>query len=548
MRRPCQPALRALGLGPVVPEAVLVGGRRVDDAGDVARFRQQEALLPAKQLHALPGALPEGDVIVHRRHQQHRGLHLAKIDAGVADLELPLHQLVLQVETAQQAVVGLARHIGAVAVPVQQIEGHRALALEVAVDVVVPVEAVLPQQAEGDSQLAPVHDALGLILRLERRYDGLVDEDAKLPGLGEVQQGGEQGGGAHPLLLAPRRQPAHGERQGGAADAVADAVHLPLAGGRLHAVQGGDDAIHHVVVEIDLGLGHARVAPGDHEHRLALGDQPGDQGVLGPHVHDVVLVDEGRHYQHRCLAHRLGSRAVLNELIELGALHHPARGGRQIPAELEGGFVGQADVELIGAALQILGQEGQPAHQVLAVGLQGQLEQLGVGRQEVAGGHGVDVLAGEETQPLPALLGDALQGIHRGQQVPGGEQVGLLEVVIDGLFAPGLGLEAAIAALRGDHRLARLACAFEQGVLHQLELILPPVHLGLDQLPGLLAALLQHLAQIVQIGLQQRLGGALCLGLGHGQQLVIVVGQGLEQRAIRWLAHVLSFTHTRGGN
>ncbi|MNJ30799.1 hypothetical protein D3C77_254100 [compost metagenome] len=150
-------------------------------------------------------------MIVHRRHQQHRGLHLAKIDAGVADLELPLHQLVLQVETAQQAVVGLARHIGAVAVPVQQIEGHRALPLEVAVDVVVPVEAVLPQQAEGDSQLAPVHDALGLILRLERRYDGLVDEDAKLPWLGEVQQCGEQGGGAHPLLLAPRRQPAHGE-------------------------------------------------------------------------------------------------------------------------------------------------------------------------------------------------------------------------------------------------------------------------------------------------------------------------------------------------
>ncbi|MNJ30798.1 hypothetical protein D3C77_254090 [compost metagenome] len=325
-------------------------------------------------------------------------------------------------------------------------------------------------------------------------------------------------------------------------------MHLPLAGGRLHAVQGGDDPIHHVVVEIDLRLGHARVAPGDHEHRLALGDQPGDQGVLGPHVHDVVLVDEGGHYQHRCLAHRLGSRAVLNELIELGALHHPARGQGQIPPELEGGFVGQADVELIGAALQILGQEGQSAHQVLAVGLQGQLEQLRVGRQEVAGGHGVDVLAGEETQPLPALLGDALQGIHRGQQVPGGEQVGLLEVVIDGLFAPGLGLEAAIAALRGDHRLARLACAFEQGVLHQLELILPPVHLGLDQLPGLLAALLQHLAQIVQIGLQQRLGGALCLGLGHGQQLVIVVGQGLEQRAIRWLAHVLSFTHTRGGS
>ena len=64
----------------------------------------------------------------------------------------------------------------------QQIGCHRALALEVAVDVVVPLEAVLPQQTEGDRQLAPVHDAPGLVLRLQRRDDGLVDEDAKLPG------------------------------------------------------------------------------------------------------------------------------------------------------------------------------------------------------------------------------------------------------------------------------------------------------------------------------------------------------------------------------
>ncbi len=302
---------------------------------------------------------------------------------------------------------------------------------------------------------------------------------------------------------------------------------------RLHGVQGGDDPVHHVVVEIDLPLCHPRVAPGDHEDRLSLGDQPGHQGVLGAHVHDVVLVDEGGHDQHRGLAHRRRGRAVLDELKELGAQHYPARGGRQIPAELEGGLVGQADVEVIGAALQIFGQEREAAHQILAVGLQGELEQLRVGGQEVAGSHGVDVLAGEKAQSLPALLGHALQGIHRRQQVSCGQQIGLLEVVIGGLLAPGVGLEAAIAAIRGDHRLARLACTLEQGVLHQLELILPPVHLGLDQLPGLLAALLQHLAQIVQTGLQQGLGRALGLGSGHGQQLVVVVGQGLEQRAVR---------------
>ncbi len=324
-------------------------------------------------------------------------------------------------------------------------------------------------------------------------------------------------------------------------------MHLALPGRRFDPVHGGDDAIHHVVVEIDLGLLHPRIAPGDHEHRLALSHQPGDQRVLGPHVHDVVLVDEGGHDQHRGLGHGFRGRAVLDQLIELGTLHHPARGSRQIPPQFEGRLIGQPDVELIGAALQILGQQGQPAHQILAVGLKGELEQLRVGRQEVAGGHGIEVLAGEKAQPLPALLRYAIQRIHRRQQVLGGQQIRLLEVVVNGLFAPGLGLEAAIPQIRMDHRLALLAGALEQGVLHQLELILPPVHLGVDQLAGLLTALLQHLAEIVQAGLQQGLGGALGLRLGHVQQLVIVVGQGLEQRAVGWLAHVLSFTHARGG-
>ena len=102
------------------------------------------------------------------------------------------------------------------------------------------------------------------------------------------------------------------------------------------------------------------------------------------------------HDQHRGLAHRRCGRAVLDELKELGAQHYPARGGRQIPAELEGGLVGQADVEVIGAALQIFGQERKAAHQILAVGLQGELEQLRVGGQEAAGSHGADVLAGEK--------------------------------------------------------------------------------------------------------------------------------------------------------
>ena len=89
MGRPRQPLRRAVRLDLALPEAVFVGIRWIDDAGDVPGFGQNEAPFAPEQRHALPGSLPEGDVIVHGGHQQHRGLHLGESDAGVADLELP---------------------------------------------------------------------------------------------------------------------------------------------------------------------------------------------------------------------------------------------------------------------------------------------------------------------------------------------------------------------------------------------------------------------------------------------------------------------------
>ena len=56
----------------VGPIAMLVGGRRVDDAGIVAGAAEQEAGLAAEQFRAVIGRLPGGDMVVLQRDDERR--------------------------------------------------------------------------------------------------------------------------------------------------------------------------------------------------------------------------------------------------------------------------------------------------------------------------------------------------------------------------------------------------------------------------------------------------------------------------------------------
>ena len=79
-----------------------------------------------------------------------------------------------------------------------------------------------------------------------------------------------------------------------------------------------------VGVEVEVALLVVRVAPGDHEHLLALADQVLDQAAPRGEVEHVVLVDRRRDEQQRDLAHLVGLRRVLDQLEDLGA--HGRRG------------------------------------------------------------------------------------------------------------------------------------------------------------------------------------------------------------------------------
>ena len=78
-------------------------------------------------------------------------------------------------------------------------------------------------------------------------------------------------------------------------------------------LEGGDRAELEVVVPAEVGLLGLDVLPGHEEHRETLLDHEAHQRIGRLQVHDVELVDAGRHDQQRGLD-LLGERRVLDEL------------------------------------------------------------------------------------------------------------------------------------------------------------------------------------------------------------------------------------------
>ena len=190
-------------------------GRRVDDPGDVARGAHHKALLALEDLCRAVGGLPGHDVVLARAVDVDGGLDEAEVQLLAAHRQLArLFQLVLQVGVPQVPAVHRARQVGGVAVPVEQVEGRRLLALEVVADHVVPDQVVRPQEAEGRGQLATGQQLratgrLGAERGLAHAHQSLIDKDVEHAVVAEVDQRGQQGDRRRPdVAPAPPAPPA----------------------------------------------------------------------------------------------------------------------------------------------------------------------------------------------------------------------------------------------------------------------------------------------------------------------------------------------------
>jgi hypothetical protein len=155
-----------------------------------------------------------------------------------------------------------------------------------------------------------------------------------------------------------------GDGEQGAAEAVADAMHLVAGRDLVDRAERRLDAERAVVLEREVAVVGAGVLPGDDEDGEALGDQVLDQRVLRREVENVVFHDPGRHDQHRLRPHLSGRRRVLDELDQLVAEHDLAGRHRQVAADLEGLRPGGRPP--VDRALPVLDEVPEAAHQVEA--------------------------------------------------------------------------------------------------------------------------------------------------------------------------------------
>ena len=199
-----------------------------------------------------------------------------------------------------------------------------------------------------------------------------------------------------------------------------------------------------------MPFGGADVAPGNHEHRMALLHGIAHKGVLGPQVQDIELVDARRHHDEGPRAHLRRDRAVLDQLHQVVLVNHVARRQGEAGADLEGRFVALPDA----SPVRIRDQVRDPPGDALAPGLERLLQRRGVGGREIRRAHGIAPLLHRKPQPV---LGPGLQIRALGKigEKARSQQVGLLQIRVIRVIAPIRGREAAVPRLGRNLKLAR---------------------------------------------------------------------------------------------
>ena len=373
------------------------------------------------------------------------------------------------------------RHARRVGIPVQQVEGERVLAEQVVVDDERPDQVVAAHHVEGRGHFGAFQVAELVHPGLQRAELLLVDEDGQFAGVFEVDHGGEEGRRGDALVL-PGRHVGQRAGQQRAADAIADGVDLGLAGGFFDGAERRQGAFEHVVVQGLFSQPCVRVDPRDDEHRMALANGPLDKGILLPEIEDVVLVDPRRHDQQRAPGDRLGRGVELDQLHQIVAENHLAGADGDVLADLEGVFVGHADIEPSRILIQILKKILQAIEKILASGLGRLLQDHRVGGDKIARRQGLDEPTGMEIDLASRLVVQALDVGDRGLQPARGQKIGLLDVIEDVVVAPRCILEALVAVLRRRCQFRLAAHHPRRRALPKIKVVLPQRHVGFNHL------------------------------------------------------------------
>lgn len=359
----------------------------------MASFGEGQAFVIAGHLgEGAVAGLPGGDMVGNAGEHIDGDGDALQVDRGAEQGEfVGFYQVVFEVELAEIPAVHGAGHVGVVAVPVEQIEWHRSFAEQVVVDDEVPDEVVRAEHGEGGGHAAAAEDAVALHLFFQCGELGFVGEEFEFARVGEVHEGGEEGGGGDAGVILGLHD---GQRcaEHGAADAVADCVEAFFAGDGQGGVDRSIEAVGDVVFKTDVAVFWRGVLPADHEDLIALVDQELDQAVFGFEVEDIIPVYPWWADEQGLLVDLLGGWGILDEFDKVIAEDHVAWGDADVVADFKGGFIGEADA----ARLDIGNKIFEAVEEGFAFAFECRLLGFGVGEEEVGGAEGIGELLGVE--------------------------------------------------------------------------------------------------------------------------------------------------------
>ena len=312
-----------------------------------------------------------------------------------------------------------------------------------------PDQVIGAHRREQALQLQAVDEALVLEMVLECRQMALVDERRPVAHVGEVDQAADQGRRIDLVGAFLGGQPGQGNGDQSAAEAEGEHV-WRLAGALADLLDGGDDAVEHIIADVFVALLVGRVDPADDEHGATLLDQPFDQALPRHQVDHVISVHQRRHVEQRLGGDFVRRGVVLDQLEQVILEHDLAGRGGDGLAFFEGIGIGAALDQAL-AAGQILDEVGEALNQIGAVGLLGALQNVRVGMREVGRRDGVQILVQQEAHGRPAAAFDIAERNHV-PQLLAGQQIGIADRAEKRVVLPLRRGKAAVA--RGVARLA----------------------------------------------------------------------------------------------
>src|ERR1700750_1937493 len=210
LARGLQPALWPLVPLAAVPEAALVARRRIDDARNVSARRKREPDVTRNHSGRAVGALPRNDVVLAAFEHGGGNVDLHKIDRGRALRGLSGEaQVVFEIGVAHVPAIHRPGQVGAVGVPIQDIECVRLPPFEIVAHDVGPDQVIAAQCRKDEGDFPTGHDPAVSDHLPARGHAGVVDQQTDLAGLAEVEHRGEERQACE-LVLAARRK--HGRR------------------------------------------------------------------------------------------------------------------------------------------------------------------------------------------------------------------------------------------------------------------------------------------------------------------------------------------------